>query len=179
MPGIASERKRVRMRPVLSLLLLLAGLPGLAHADAARGKAARALKSLIIRPMDTTAVCSLQYRSTPYWLRPGQRLVETVIGGWIGTDSGITPGSLRLGISAVYYESETSTFAVIGFAFRNEKDAEVAEKTLTERFATKTEHRFTRKGPYVVVLAQPPPTNERCCTWMWEELQRRLGKVSS
>jgi hypothetical protein len=128
--------------------------------------------------MDAPSVCSLQYRSMPFWLRPGSRIVETVIAGWLGTDSGITPESLRLGISAVYYESETHTFAVIGFAFRTEKDAVVAEKTLADRFAKKTEHRFTRKGPYVVVLAQPPPTSEACGTWMWEELERRLAKVT-
>lgn len=180
MPGIVTERKRLRMRPALSLFLLLlaASLPaGSAHADAARGKAARALKPLVIRPMDPPAACSLQYRSNPHWLKPGERLVETVIAGWIGTDSGITPASLRLGISAVYYESETTTFAIIGFAFRDEKDAVTAEKTLADRFANKTEHRFARKGPYVVVLAQPPPINEACGKWVWEELGRRLAKV--
>jgi hypothetical protein len=168
------------MRPVLPLLLLLAGLPALAHADPARGKAARVLKTLVIRPMDTGAACTLEYRSMPFWMKSGQRIVETVIAGWIGTDSGITPESLRLGISAVYYESEQAhTFAIIGLAFRDEKDAVVAEKTLTDRFAAKTQHRFTRKGPYVVVLSQPIPTNEQCGTWMWEELQRRLAKVES
>jgi len=166
------------MRPALSLLLLLAGVPQLVHADAARGKAAAALKPLIIRPMDAPSLCSLEYRSMPFWLRPGQRTVETVIAGWLGTDSGITPESLRLGISGVYFESETHTLAVIGFAFRTEKDAAVAEKTLADRFAKKTEHRFTRKGPYVVVLAQPPPINEQCGKWMWEELERRLAKVT-
>ena len=178
MPGIVTERKRVRMRPALSLLLLLAGVPQLVHADAARGKAAAALKPLIIRPMDAPSLCSLEYRSMPFWLRPGQRTVETVIAGWLGTDSGITPESLRLGISGVYFESETHTFATIGLDFKTEKDAITAEKTLEQRFAGKTEHRFVRKGTYVVVFALPSPTNSACANWMWEELGRRLQKVA-
>jgi hypothetical protein len=168
------------MRPVLLLLaLFLAGLPAAARADALRGKAARALKTLIIRPMDAPAECSLSWRSTPYWLKPGGRLLETVVAGWIGTDAGITPESLRLGISGVYFESETSTFAIIGFDFETEKDAMTAEKTLAARFEGKTEHRFARRGTYVVVFAQPSPTNNACAQWMWEELGRRLQKVTS
>ena len=168
------------MRPVLLLLaLLLASLPAAAHAATARGKAAKALKTLIIRPMDAPAQCSLQWRSTPYWLKPGGRLLETVVAGWIGTDAGITPESLRLGISGVYFEGETHTFAIIGFDFKTEKDAVAAEKTLGERFAGKTEHRFVRKGTYVVVFALPSPTNNACAQWMWEELGRRLDKVAT
>ena len=168
------------MRPVLLLLaLLLAGPPPAAHAATERGKAAKALKTLIIRPMDAPAQCSLQWRSTPYWLKPGGRLLETVVAGWIGTDAGITPDALRLGISGVYFESETHTFAIIGFDFKTEKDAVAAEKTLGERFAGKTEHRFVRKGTYVVVFALPSPTNNACAQWMWEELGRRLDKVAT
>jgi len=168
------------MRPVLLLLaLLLAGLPRAAHAGTERGKAARALKSLIIRPMDAPAECSLEWRSTPYWLKPGGRLLETVVAGWIGTDAGITPDALRLGISGVYFESETHTFATIGLDFKTEKDAITAEKTLEQRFAGKTEHRFVRKGTYVVVFALPSPTNNACAQWMWEELGRRLDKVAT
>ena len=168
------------MRPVLLLLaLLLAGPPPAAHAATERGKAAKALKTLIIRPMDAPAQCSLQWRSTPYWLKPGGRLLETVVAGWIGTDAGITPESLRLGISGVYFESETHTFAIIGFDFKTEKDAMTAEKSLSDRFAGKTEHRFVRKGTYVVVFALPSPTNNACAQWMWEELGRRLDKVAT
>jgi hypothetical protein len=168
------------MRPVLLVLaLLLAGPPPAAHAGAERGKAAKALKTLIIRPMDEPAECSLQWRSTPYWLKPGGRLLETVVAGWIGTDAGITPESLRLGISGVYFESETHTFAIVGFDFKAEKDAITAEKTLEQRFAGKTEHKFMRKGTYVVVFALPSPTNNACAQWMWEELGRRLEKVAS
>ena len=168
------------MRPVLLLLaLLLAGPPPAAHAATERGKAAKALKTLIIRPMDAPAQCSLQWRSTPYWLKPGGRLLETVVAGWIGTDAGITPDALRLGISGVYFESETHTFAIIGLDFKTEKDAITAEKTLEQRFAGKTEHRFVRKGTYVVVFALPSPTNNACAQWMWEELGRRLDKVAT
>ena len=168
------------MRPVLLLLaLLLAGPPPAAHAATERGKAAKALKTLIIRPMDAPAQCSLQWRSTPYWLKPGGRLLETVVAGWIGTDAGITPDALRLGISGVYFESETHTFATIGLDFKTEKDAITAEKTLEQRFAGKTEHRFVRKGTYVVVSALPSPTNNACAQWMWEELGRRLDKVAT
>jgi hypothetical protein len=168
------------MRPVLLLLaLLLAGPPPAAHAASERGKAAKALKTLIIRPMDAPAECSLQWRSTPYWLKPGGRLLDTVVAGWIGTDAGITPDALRLGISGVYFESETHTFAIIGFDFKTEKDAITAEKTLEQRFAGKTEHRFVRKGTYVVVFALPSPTNNACAQWMWEELGRRLDKVAT
>ena len=166
------------MRFVLLLLGLLALVPSPALADPALGKTARALKPLVITPMAAPAQCTLSYRSMPFWMKPGERIVETVIAGWIGTNAGITPESLRLGISAVYYDNETTTFAIIGLAFKNEKDAEVAEKTLAERFSGKTDHRFTRRGPIVVVLAQPPPTNESCGKWMWEELGRRLAKVS-
>jgi len=168
------------MRPVLLLLaLLLAGPPPATHAATERGKAAKALKTLIIRPMDAPAQCSLQWRSTPYWLKPGGRLLETVVAGWIGTDAGITPDALRLGISGVYFESETHTFAIIGLDFKTEKDAITAEKTLEQRFAGKTEHRFVRKGTYVVVFALPSPTNNACAQWMWEELGRRLDKVAT
>ena len=180
MPGIVTERKRVRMRPLLPLLvLLLAGLPaGAAHADVARGKAARALKTLVLRPMDASASCSLEYRSTPFWLRPGTQVVNTVVDGWLGTDSGVTPQALRLGISSVYWESETNTFTIIGFAFRTEDDAVRAEKTLIERYAKTSAHRFARRGSYVLILAQPPPLNEECGKWMWEELSRRFAGVS-
>jgi hypothetical protein len=166
------------MRFVLLLLGLLALLPATALADPALGKTARALKPLVIKPMDAPAQCTLEYRSKPFWMKPGERIVETVIAGWIGTNAGITPESLRLGISSVYYDDETTTFAIIGLAFETEKDAEVAEKTLGERFAGKTDHRFTRRGPIVVVLAQPPPTNESCGKWVWEEIGRRLAKVA-
>ena len=110
---------------------------------------------------------------------PGGRLLETVLAGWIGTDAGITPDALRLGISGVYFESETHTFAIIGFDFKTEKDAMTAEKSLSDRFAGKTEHRFVRKGTYVVVFALPSPTNNACAQWMWEELGRRLDKVAT
>jgi hypothetical protein len=166
------------MRPGLLVLLLLAGAPA-AHADPARGRVARALKTLVIRPMDSSAACSLEWRSTPFWLRPGQRVVETVINGWLGPDSGVTPNALRLGISAVYYESETNTFAIIGFAFKKEEDAMRTEKTLNDKYGKTTAHRFARRGSYVLVLAEPPPTNEACGTWMWQELSDRLAKVPS
>lgn len=166
------------MRPALLLLALLACLPAPVRADAERGRAAKALKRLIIRPMDAPAECSLQWRSTPYWLKPGGRLLETVVAGWIGTDAGIVPESLRLGISGVYFESETNTFAIVGLDFKDEKDAARAEKTLTDRFAGKTEHRFARRGTYVVVFAQPSPSNDACADWMWEELGRRLREVA-
>ena len=166
------------MRFVLLLLGLLALLPAPTFADPALGKVARALKPIIIKPMDAPAQCSLQWRSTPFWMKRGERIVETVIAGWIGTNAGITPESLRLGISGVYYDNETTTFAIIALAFKTEKDAEVAEKTLGERFAGKTDHRFARRGPIVVVFAQPPPTNADCGAWMWEEIGRRLAKVT-
>jgi hypothetical protein len=166
------------MRFALLLLGLLAVQPAPAFADPALGKVARALKPIIIKPMDAPAQCSLQWRSTPFWMKRGERIVETVIAGWIGTNAGITPESLRLGISGVYYENETTTFAIIALAFETEKDAEVAEKTLAERFAGKTDHRFARRGTIVVVFAQPPPTNADCGTWMWEEIGRRLAKVT-
>ena len=166
------------MRLVLLLLGLLALRPAPALADPALGKTARALKTLVIKPMDAPAQCTLEYRSNPFWMKAGERIVETVIAGWIGTNAGITPESLRLGISTVYFDNETTTFAIIGLAFKTEKDAEVAEKTLDERFTGKTGHRFTRRGPIVVVFAQPPPTNESCGKWMWEEIGRRLAKVT-
>jgi hypothetical protein len=163
--------------PVL-VLLLLAVLPAHAHADAARGSAARALKPLMIRPMESSAACSLQWRSTPSWLRPGERVVKTLMEGWLGTDSTVKPESVRLGISGVYYESETATFSILGLAFRTEDDAKRAEKTLVGRYAKTDTQRFARRGPYVVIFSQPPPTNEACANWMWDELGRRLATVS-
>ncbi len=159
---------------------MLGALPaGSAHADAARGRAGRVLKTLVIRPMDTNAACSLEWRSVPHWLRPGQRLLETVIAGWIGTDAGITPDSVRLGLSGVYYEKETSTLALIALALKTEENAVRTEKTLVERYDKTTAHRFMRRGPYVVILAVPPPADEECTNWVWEELGRRLGEATS
>jgi hypothetical protein len=183
LPGSVTERKRVRMRPAVSLVvLLLVGVAPAApaRADAARGRAARALKPLVIRPMDSSAACSLEWRSTPYWLRPGQRVVQTVMEGWLGADAPVKPEALRLGISGVYYDGETrtTTFAIIGFAFRTEEDAMRAEKILADRYAKTNAQRFMRRGPYVVILAEPPPTNEGCAAWMADELGRRLARVS-
>jgi hypothetical protein len=183
LPGIVIARKRVRVRPALPVVLLsgiLGVLPaGSAHADAAKGQAGRVLKALVVRPADANAACSLAWRSRPHWLRPESRLLGTVLAGWIGTDSGITPESLRLGISGVYFESETSTLALIGLAMKTEEDAVRAEKTLVDRYDKKTANRFMRRGSYVVILAVPPPGEEKCSSWMWEEIGRRLGKVAS
>jgi hypothetical protein len=168
------------MLPLVLLAAILGVLPAWpAHADAAKGQAGKVLSALVIRPGDAKAACSLAWRSRPHWLRPDTRLLGTVLAGWIGTDSGITPESLRLGISGVYFESETSTLALIGLAMKTEKDAVLAEKTLVERHAGKTANRFMRRGPYVMILAVPPPGEEKCSTWMWEELGRRLQKATA
>ena len=169
---------------MLPTVVLLAGILGVlsvgpARADAAKGQAGGVLKALVIRPADANAACSLAWRSQPHWLRPDSRLLGTVLAGWIGTDSGITPESVRLGISGVYFEGETTTLALIGFAMKTEEDAVRAEKTLANRYAEKTAHRFMRSGPYVVILAVPPPGEEKCSTWMWEELGRRLQKATA
>jgi hypothetical protein len=165
---------------VVLLTGLLGALPaGTAHADAARGRAGRVLKALVIRPSETGAGCSLEWRAQPRWLRPGQRLMETVLAGWIGTNAGVTPESVRLGISSVYFEGGTSTLALIGLALKTEDDAVRAEKALVDRYAKTTAHRFTRRGPYVVILGVPPPGNDKCSSWMWEELERRLQKATS
>jgi hypothetical protein len=168
------------MTPALRVLVLVvAGLAaGLAHADSPKGKAARALKTLSLRPMDAGAACTLEYRSTPFWLRPGTGVVNTVFDGWFGSDSGVTPDALRLGISTVYLESEKNTFTIIALDFMTEEAAVRAEQKLTERHGKTTAHRFARRGPYVLILAQPPPVNEECGKWMWEELGSRLGAVS-
>ena len=180
MPGSVIARKRVRMRPTLSVVLvagILGVLPaGPARADAAKGQAGRMLSALVVRPGDAKAACSLTWRSQPHWLRPDTRLLGTVLAGWIGTDSGITPESLRLGVSGVYFEGETSTLALIGLAMKTEEDAVRAEKTLLQRYEKKTANRFMRRGPYVVILAVPPPAEEKCSGWMWEEIGRRLQK---
>ena len=169
------------MRPTVVLLAGILGvLPaGPARADAAKGAAGRVLSALVIRPSDANAACSLAWRSRPHWLRPNTRLLETVLAGWIGTDSGITPESLRLGISGVYFQGETTTLAMVGLAMKTEEDAVRAEKTLIDRYAKKTANRFMRRGSYVVILAVPPPGEEKCSTWMWEELGGRLQKATA
>jgi len=169
------------MRPTLVLLAGILGVfpAGSARADAAKGQAGRVLKALVIRPADADAACSLAWRGQPHWLRTNSRLLETVLAGWIGTDSGITPESLRLGISGVYFQGETSTLALIGLAMKTEEDAVLAEKTLAKRHAEKTANRFVRRGPYVVILAVPPSGEDKCSTWMWEELGRRLQKATA
>ena len=181
MLGSGIARKRVRMRSTLLLLAATLGvLPvGSAGAGAAKGQAGRVLSALVIRPGDAGAACSLAWRSRPHWLRTNTRLLDTVLAGWIGTDSGVTPESLRLGISGVYFQGETTTLALIGFAMKTEEDAVRAEKTLAKRYAEKTANRFMRRGPYVMILAVPPPGEEKCSTWMWEELGRRLQKATA
>jgi hypothetical protein len=182
LPGAVIARKRLRVRPALPVVLLsglLAALPaGYAHADAAKGQTAKLLKSLVVRPAEANAACSLQWRSTPRWLRPGTRLLETVLAGWIGTNAGVTPESIRLGISGVYFEKETSTLALIGLALKSEGDAVRAEKSLVDRYGKTTPHRYMRRGSYVVILAVPPPANEQCRNWMWVERGRRLQKAT-
>jgi hypothetical protein len=169
------------MRPTAVLLAGILGVLPAARvgADAAKGRAGRVLSALVVRPADAKDACVLTWRSRPHWLRRDTRLLGTVLAGWIGTDSGITPESLRLGVSGVYFESDTSTLALIGLAMKTEEDAVRAEKTLLERHEKNTANRFMRRGPYVVILAVPAPGEEKCSTWMWEELGRRLQKATT
>jgi hypothetical protein len=165
--------------PVLALAAVLVGATlsaAPARADAERGRAARVLRTFVVRPSEAAPHCALRRRSTPTWVRPEKdvRLLDTIVAGWFGTGGEVTPAMIRLGISGVYWEGEAGTLTIIGLAFREQARARAAEELLRGRYA-QTGHRFAREGPWLMILGVPPESSAACVEWLWRWLGARLA----
>lgn len=164
--------------PALAVALAAAALAvPPARADAERGRVARLLRPFFVAPAAAAPECVLRWRGTPYWLRPGKRIVETVIAGWFGTDTAVKPDTILLGTSAVYWEGAEGTLTAIVLAFRSADVAAEAERVLRERHGETTAQRFARRGTFVLILAVPPPANAACADRLWALLGERLAAL--
>jgi hypothetical protein len=167
----------MRCTLVVLAAVLAAAVPSdpAARADAAGDRAVRVLPALVIRPAEASADCQLRWRSRPHRLSAKNDDTKTLLDGWLGPESGLTPDDVRKGMTMVYHAGDEGSLAIIGIAFRDDDHALKAEQRSSAQFATGTVHRFTRRGPLVAILGVGPPIRKECVQWMWEELDRRLA----